>query len=85
MASDPENAGAHRVLAQLYDARGDHPQALSHHASVARLLPENTAYLLAYARSQRRNGDTIGADATYRRILSLDAENSATLSELARP
>ncbi|WP_232816742.1 tetratricopeptide repeat protein [Paracoccus zhejiangensis] len=84
LASDPENAGAHRVLAQLYDARGNHPQALSHHAAVARLLPENTSFLLGYARSQRRNADTFGAEATYRRILSLDPDNSAARTDLER-
>lgn len=82
--SDAENAGAHRVLAQLYEARSDHARALSHHAAVARLLPENASFLLGYARSQRRNADAIGAETTYRRILSLDPDNKAARNDLER-
>lgn len=75
VSNDPDNAGAHRVLAQLYDSRKDHALALSHHAHVARLLPENATFLVGYARALDRIGDTDGAEAVWRQIRSLDPEN----------
>lgn len=76
VASDADNAGAHRILAQIADKRQDFDTSLKHHAEVARLLPDNPTFLIGYARAQERTGDFSGSAETYRRILSLDPSNS---------
>lgn len=84
IVNDPNNAAAHRILAQINDARGNYPIALVHHAEAARLLPENTNFLLGYARCQYRNADHAGAKATYLRILALTPDNEAAQKGLAQ-
>lgn len=84
VASDPANAGAHRVLAHIADNRKDFATSLRHHAEVARLLPDKPSFLAGYARAQERTGDITGAAETYRRILSLDPTNSEARRQAAR-
>lgn len=84
VAEDPDNAGAHRVLAQICDGRKDYALALSHHASVARLVPESAAFLTGYARALNRCGDPKGAEAVWNRVLSLDPNNEEARNQLRR-
>lgn len=75
IAADPDNAGAHRVIAQICDGRGDHGTAVFHHAQVSRLVPGNASFLVGYARSLERSGDRPGARETFARALALDPLN----------
>lgn len=83
VALDADNAGAHRILAQIADKRQDFDASLRHHAEVARVLPDKPAFLVGYARAQERTGDFNGAAQTYRRILSLDPSNSEAQRHVA--
>lgn len=76
LEGDPDNAGAHRAMALMFDARRDNAMALRHHLEVARLLPDNATFLIGLARSQTRNADSVGAAATWGRVLALDPENA---------
>lgn len=83
VATGPANAGAHRVLARIADDREDFAASLAHHAEVARLLPDNPSFLMGYARAQEWTGDLAGAAESFRRILSLDPENTEARRRLA--
>lgn len=84
VAEDPDNAGAHRVLAQICDTRKDHALALTHHANVARLMPESATFLTGYARALDRCGDAKGAEAIWNRILSLDPKSEEARNQLRK-
>jgi len=65
----PDNADAHRMLAQTYETLGDFGQAILSYQNALSLRPRETGLLLGYGNVWRQVGDLDRAEKAYRLVL----------------
>jgi len=73
---DPKLAGPHRVLANLYAARGDNARAYSEMQKEREISPDDTAVLAGVAQLAELNGKTADAIAVNEAIVAKHPENA---------
>lgn len=65
----PDNADAHKMLAQTYETLGDYGQAILSYQNALSLRPRETGLLLGYGNVWRQVGDLDRAERAYRLVL----------------
>lgn len=94
LKNNPDNLSAHRLLGRIYFQTLGEPQpgvppkqtlalAIEEYENIARLAPDDTDALLVLARLYRMNNDLPRAEATLKKLLSIEPQSETGLAALA--
>jgi outer membrane biosynthesis protein TonB len=81
---DPRNPQAMAGYAELYIARGDAARALKWAKKAVKKRSRRASYHVIHGDALKLNGDLAGARKAWRRALSIDPENRAARTRLAK-
>lgn len=94
LKNNPDNLSAHRLLGRIYFQTLGEPQpgappkqtlalAIEEYENIARLAPDDTDALLVLARLYRMSNDLPHAEATLKKLLSVEPQSETGLAALA--
>ena len=82
LRSQPNNAGLHAQLGNVFERLGDRNAALNEYRTATRIDRRNTAYLHRLADLQIATGDRAGATATLRQIIAITPNDRGAQARL---